>query len=275
MNKIIDGKMLAKEIETKLKLSFSKQKQKKLCFILVGENTASEKFIEVKSRIGARVGVITDTIRLPEESTTDDVVQVISDASKIYDGIVVQLPLPEHLDQGKILNSIPSNLDVDVLSSESIQNFIKNQSDKLPPVAGAVKIIFDSLSITPDNPKYKNILLLGHGKLVGEPVSLMLEKFDFKHLVVDVSTPQQERENYIKHADIIISGIGVPHFIQPHMLKVGVICIDAGTSEDKNKLSNTLMGDFDPPCIDVASYITPVPGGIGPLTVVSLFQNLL
>jgi len=119
--------------------------------------------------------------------------------------------------------------------------------------------------------KNKKVLVIGNGKLVGEPVGIMLSHEGIMFDVVNKSTDEITRNEIIRNADVIISGVGIPHLIKPDMIQPGVILIDAGTSEQSGKLA----GDIDPACADVASYITPVPGGVGPITVVALFRNLL
>jgi 5,10-methylene-tetrahydrofolate dehydrogenase/methenyl tetrahydrofolate cyclohydrolase len=116
----------------------------------------------------------------------------------------------------------------------------------------------------------KKIVVLGAGRLVGEPVGMWLKRNNVQFDVIIMETEEEEKLRLIKNADILISGIGVPHFIKPEMLKPGVVLVDAGTSEQMGKLA----GDIDPSCAEVASVFTPVPGGVGPITVAGLFWNL-
>ena len=135
-------------------------------------------------------------------------------------------------------------------------------------IAQAVHEILESCNVSLNG---KKIVVAGQGRLVGEPVHLMFNRMKVPHRVIDIKTSKKEKLALLKDADIIISGMGVPHSIKPDMIKKGVVIIDAGTSEQSGKL----VGDVDPACGDVASFMTPVPGGVGPLTIVSLLRNLV
>jgi methylenetetrahydrofolate dehydrogenase (NADP+)/methenyltetrahydrofolate cyclohydrolase len=246
---IADGKHIAQIMEEKLAKEFFQLSQKKVCFVLLGNDPASKKFIEMKSKVAVRLGIAVD------------VAQEMMSFDK-YDGVVIQLPVPEGMDTQKILDSVPTEKDIDVLSTEA------KKTGKPAPVARAVFEILDFYKISLID---KEVLVIGNGKLVGEPVCSILAQKNIPYFVIDKNTDEQVRQEKIISADIIISGAGVPHMIKPNMIKEGVVLIDAGTSEQSGKL----VGDIDPACGDRASLITPVPGGVGPVTVVSLFANLL
>jgi methylenetetrahydrofolate dehydrogenase (NADP+)/methenyltetrahydrofolate cyclohydrolase len=246
---IVDGKRIANNIEEKLKKEFSQLPQKRVCFVMLGNDPASKKFIEMKSKVAERLGVAVD---VANEMVSFDK----------YDGVVVQLPLPQGMDTQTLLDSVPVEKDIDVLGTEA------KTGNKVAPVARAVLEILNYYKVDFTG---KNVLVIGNGKLVGEPISHLFTQTKVSHDVIDINTPEQERVQKIQEADIIISGAGVPHMIKPSMIKQGVILIDAGTSEQMGKLA----GDVDPLCVEKASLMTPVPGGVGPITVVSLFANLL
>lgn len=256
---IVDGKHIANILEQELKEQLKNFPQKKVCFILFGDNAASKKFIEMKSKVAIRLGIFVDIVEVPEPVSTSRAMEVVGDAIKNqYDGIVVQLPLPESVESEKILNMIPESMDIDVLGN----------GKKLAPVAQAVKTILDVHKI---ELKDKKVVIVGNGKLVGEPVSKMLSGMNVSYQVIDKDSGEVVRNKLLAEADIIVSGVGIPGMIKPEMIKEGVILIDAGTSESAGKLA----GDIDPVCAEKASLMTPVPGGVGPITVVSLFKNLL
>lgn len=246
---IADGKHIAKILEEKLVGEFSKLPQKKVCFVLLGNDPASKKFIEMKSKVAMRLGIAVDVVH--EIPNYDE-----------YDGVVIQLPLPEGMDTQTILDSVPVDKDMDVLSAEG------KKTDKVAPVARAVFEILDFYNIDLID---KEVVVLGNGKLVGEPVCRLLDQKNIPYTVVDKNTNEHVRQEKISNADIIISGVGIPNIIKPEMIKDGVVLIDAGTSEQSGKL----VGDVDPFCAEKASLMTPVPGGVGPLTVISLFKNLI
>jgi methylenetetrahydrofolate dehydrogenase (NADP+)/methenyltetrahydrofolate cyclohydrolase len=162
---------------------------------------------------------------------------------------------------------IPPHMDMDVLSTEAKSLFKNNKLNKIPPVARAVSEILNFYNVDMAN---KNILVVGTGKLVGEPVSSMLNLRNLVYKTIDKNTDENSKEELLKNADIIISGAGSPHFIKKEMIKPGVVLIDAGTSEQSGKL----VGDIDPGCAEVASLMTSVPNGVGPVTMACLFLNI-
>jgi methylenetetrahydrofolate dehydrogenase (NADP+)/methenyltetrahydrofolate cyclohydrolase len=184
-----------------------------------------------------------------------------------YDGIVVQLPLPADIDADMVLDSIPTEYDIDMLSEDAKVQYQKAATMRTAPVAAAVQEILWHEKVILIG---KKIVVLGNGRLVGEPIRMLLDRQELPYATIDIETSAHHRLELLQEADIIFSGIGVPHFIAAEMVKEGVVLIDAGTSEQAGKL----VGDIDPACADKASVYTPVPGGVGPLTVACIFRNL-
>ncbi len=266
---IINGTQLAKYLEQDLKQKLQIQPRKSVAFVLFGNDPASLQFIGIKSRVAERIGIETKLFHYANEISTDNALKNIQEiAEQNFHGIVVQLPLPGGMNTEKILNSIPSALDIDVLGNDAKQSYQNKILNMVPPVAAAVYEILKSINILITD---KNILIVGNGKLVGEPVGMLLSRENISFSIIDKDTSSIERSKKLLNADIIISGVGVPHMIKPDMVKDGVILIDAGTSESSGKLA----GDIDPSCVEKSLFITPVPGGVGPVTVVALFKNLL
>lgn len=256
---IADGKHIAQLLEERLLGEFANAPLKKVCFVLFGNDSASIQFIKIKTNRAERLGIKVDLVVAPQGVITDQALGLMDEIiKKDYDGIVVQLPLPKQLDTDAIVNEIPKEKDIDVLS----------HSQKNAPVARAVLEILNFYHVVLEG---KKILVIGNGRLVGKPIAKMLTEKGLPYKLIDKDTDQEVRNNHIKSADIIISGAGVPHMITPNMIKDGVVLIDAGTSEQ----SGIVVGDVDPACATKASLMTPVPGGVGPVTVVSLFANLL
>ncbi|MEW5907583.1 MAG: bifunctional 5,10-methylenetetrahydrofolate dehydrogenase/5,10-methenyltetrahydrofolate cyclohydrolase [Patescibacteria group bacterium] len=249
---IIDGKKIAEEIKDSLKKEIDASKKKlKLAIVQVGENEVSKKFIEQKQKFAEEIGVKTKIYNLPVDISTNKLRKKMAGINKLNDGVIIQLPLPEQVNTQYILNSIPAQKDVDVLS--------ENRSKCLTPVVGAIKEIFERNKI---DVRGKDIVVIGRGILVGRPAAIWLIS---QSATVSVLTSQTKNpEFYTRNADIIISGVGKPNLITPDMVKDGVIILDAGTP-----------GDVDPAVAGKASIFTPVPGGIGPLTVAMIFKNLL
>ncbi len=257
---IADGRHIANLIEERLKSKIASFPEKKVCFIVFGNNPASMQFVAMKSKVAMRLGVAVEIVEVPENVSTSHALEIVeTEAKKNYNGIVVQLPLPSGLETQKILDAVPAHLDIDGLRSDS---------EYVAPVALAVKEILNFYSI---DLMGKKILLLGNGKLVGAPVGALLARSAIPFGIADKNTDEVMRNDLLKNADVIISGAGVPHLITSSMIKDDVVLIDAGTSEQSGKL----VGDIDPACGDKASLMTPVPGGVGPVTVACLFANLI
>jgi methylenetetrahydrofolate dehydrogenase (NADP+)/methenyltetrahydrofolate cyclohydrolase len=185
-------------------------------------------------------------------------------------GIIIQLPLSKHIDRDRVLNSIDSRLDVDCLGKVASEKFYNNSDSENGlsfPTALACMAVLESLNLDLEN---KKIVVLGQGMLVGKPVTALL---NFKNLIPKIITSQtQNKEELIKQADIIISGIGKGKFITGNMIKDGVVLIDAGTSE----IESGIVGDVDLESVkSIAGYVSPVPGGVGPVTVAMLLNNVL
>jgi len=254
---IVNGKALAIKIEHDLiTRGRSLERVPQLSIISVGENQVSERFVRMKTEYAARVGVHTDVVHLPETVGTQAVIEKITEQSLHADGIIVQLPLPPSCDTGAVLASISREKDVDALSSNPIV---------LSPVVAAVQriLIEGGVSLT-----HKQILVIGRGRLVGAPLTAWLSE---NGNTVEVIGDEVEDISLHTHsADVIISGAGEPHFIKPTMIKEGVVLVDCGTSEAGGRT----LGDADPSCAEKCTLFTPVPGGVGPVTVAILFENL-
>lgn len=265
---VIDGNKIANTLEEKLSTELLFSAPKKVCFVIIGGNAATEQFVKMKTRVAERTGIAVDIKKYTDIKTTNEAVTLVRElGEKDYDGIVVQLPVSEGIDTQVLLDAVPPLKDIDVLGTQAKESYAKGKIDRTPPVAQAVREILEAHDISLAG---KRIVVVGQGRLVGEPVHLMLKRMKIRHDIIDIKTPEKEKLTLLKNADIIISGMGVPHAIKPEMIKKGVVLIDAGTSEQAGKLA----GDIDPLCEAKSSLITPVPGGVGPVTVISLFRNL-
>jgi len=233
---IVNGKKIADEILASLGESL---RGKKLGIVASAGNPATESYVARKAQVAERLGVEVVRGRLEDIAT-------------MCDGILVQLP---HPDAEALLPQIPGHKDVDALST---------QPEVMAPVAAAVHYILSHEGIGVAN---KKVVVVGGGKLVGQPVSQMLRSMG---AAVSVVTLESGSLLELKDADIVVSGVGSPHLIKPDMLKPGVVLIDAGTSESAGRV----VGDCDPSCASVASVFTPTPGGVGPIAVAMLFKNL-
>jgi len=267
---LLDGKKLSQKILEELKQEIAGiKKQLRLAVVVVGEDLVVKKFIEQKKKKAEEVGIDVRIFPFGEKITTNELRKRIAEIvhEKKNTGVVIQLPLPEQINAQYILNSVTPEKDVDILSSRSIGDFVVGKSTILPPVVGAIKALFSEYRIDYKN---KYAVVVGAGNLVGRPVALWLlnEKVTFSTLRSSTQNP----EEFLQKADIIISGVGKPRFITGDKIKEGAIIIDAGASESEGQL----VGDIDFDSVSKkAAYLTPVPGGVGPLTVVMLLKNLV
>lgn len=265
---IIDGKLVAAKLKEQIMEGAKDKPKAEVCFVIFGNDPASQQFIGMKCRFAKSLGIPTRVIEHPENLSFAEVSKVIEDiVSSDVSGIVVQLPLPVGLPAQDVLNLVPTHLDIDVLSENAKIEYKNGASSKIPPVSRAIMEIFDFYNISLKN---KEILVIGTGKLVGEPVVAMLTSKGIPFRVMDKDTEPGLAKQLLMSAEIIISGAGSSHMIKPEMIHDGVVLIDAGTSEQNGKI----VGDVDPTCAEKASFITPVPGGVGPVTLASLFLNI-
>jgi len=266
---IIDGRKIKDEILNDLKdkveaLPFPPV----FCDILVGDDPVSASYVRIKGRAAESIGIKFKTVNFKEDVTTEEILNEIENLNRVplMSGIIVQLPLPSHINTQLVLDAIDPKLDVDCLGSMNSDNFYENKGEISYPTALACMKILDSLNL---NLKEKNIVVLGRGKLVGFPVAHILESRSFS---VDVVHSKTENSNeIILAADIIISAVGIGGFLKGDMVKDGVVVIDAGTSEE----NGSVVGDVEMETIkNKASYVTPSPGGVGPVTVAMLLENV-
>ncbi|MBP6949130.1 MAG: bifunctional 5,10-methylenetetrahydrofolate dehydrogenase/5,10-methenyltetrahydrofolate cyclohydrolase [Candidatus Pacebacteria bacterium] len=265
-----DGKQESLHIQKELQKRVQVLKKKPVVAVIsVPIHPSIASFIAIKKRYATALGITIQEYVFDDTVTTEKIKNTLQEIihTNSCDGIIIQLPLPKTCDTTSLINSIPENLDIDVLGEKAWQHFCISKTP-IPPVAGAIAHI---LTTTKTDIHNKKIVIIGKGKLVGEPISILLKHQGVTPSIVEINTPDELRMSLYKDADVIISGIGSPHHLKPEFCKKGVILIDAGTSEQ----SGTLSGDIDPLCESIASIYTPVPGGVGPLTVACLFKNLL
>lgn len=267
---IIDGKKLSQEILLRVKTEVKKLPfEPVFCDILVGNNKVSAQYVEMKARAAMNVGILFHKANFPASITTEQLVKEIESLNKIKNmcGIILQLPLPTHIETQTALNAVLTEIDVDCLGVIASKKFYEGQNAVGFPTALACMKLINSLNL---NLKEKNIIVLGWGNLVGKPVEAMLK---FQGLNPTIITSKTEnKEILIKEADLLVSGMGKGKYITGEMIKKGAVIIDAGTSES----GAGVVGDVDLESVkNVASCVSPVPGGVGPVTVAMLLNNVL
>lgn len=260
---IIDGRALATKRTEELRAARTQFGPLTLGHVVATNDAVINSYVSIKRRVATELTVDVREYRLDETATTDDVIAAIHDASK-ESGVILQLPLPPHVDAVRARNELPLSVDVDALSDKAFARFAAGDVSVAPPVAAAIRYIIETHGVGIQG---KKVVVVGKGRLVGEPTAALMRILGGDVLVIDRG---DDLRGAVAQADVVVLGAGVPHLLQPDMVKDGVVIFDAGTSESSGKV----VGDADPACADKSAMFTPVPRGIGPLTVVEIFANL-
>ena len=267
---IIDGRKIRDSILDTLKnriasLSFTPI----FCDVLVGNDPASTQYVKMKVQVAESLGLKTHPAAFPESITTDELISEIKKIAEIpkMSGLIIQLPLPAHIDTKRVLDSVPEVIDVDSTSSSAAEKFYSGNPIFIFPTAAAVMSILDSLNI---DFRDKVVAVVGKGMLVGNPVAYLLKNRGT--ILFSLDSSSSNIEDILKTADVVITATGQTGLIKGEALKQGVIVIDAGASES----DGTIAGDVDKDSVaGIASTLSPVPGGVGPVTVAMLMQNVV
>lgn len=258
---ILDGKKLADKILNRIKKEVAQLLPIRLVVVLVGNNPASLSFIKQKQKAAEEIGVQFKLYRfkknIAEQTLAEQINKIVK--NKTNTGIVVQLLLPKHINEQKILNIIPHRKDIDALS-------VDNHLVESPTASGIMRILKEyNIKI-----KGEKVVIVGKGKLVGKPLAIIMKEAGADLIICDRQTKNLAFRTV--KADILISATGQPHLIKENMIKKGAVVIDAGFSRKNGRI----IGDVDFENVKKrTSYITPIPGGIGPLTVAMLMNNLI
>lgn len=268
--KLLDGKKLSEEILENLKKEIKIRKLKlKLAVIQVGENPISHTFIKQKKNACRTAGLDFELFNFSPKIGAPELKSKIEKiaANSVNSGIIIQLPVPKKFITEELLNLIPEEKDTDVLSEKSLGKFYQGTLKILPPTVQGILLLLKNYKISLQG---KDIVILGAGRLVGFPLALQLLK---ERATVSVLNEfSKDTPSFTKKADILISAVGKPNLIKGDMVKNGAIVIDAGNSIEKGRSS----GDVDFKSVSKkASFVTPVPGGVGPMTVACLLKNLV
>ncbi len=279
---IIDGKQIAQDVRLEVKNKVSELKSKGitpcLAVILVGENPASVSYVTGKQKALAEVGMLDRSMHLPESTTQEELLKIISELnndSSVH-GILVQLPLPKHIDEEKVLLAIDPQKDVDGFHPVNVGNLVIGKKAFLPCTPHGIIVLLQKMKIETNG---KNAVVIGRSNIVGKPVSILLSRKEINCTVTMCHTGTKNIADFTKNADIVIVASGHPNTLTAEMIKPGAVVIDVGVNRipDSSKKSGfRLVGDADFESVkEKASFITPVPGGVGPMTIAMLMQNTL
>ena len=282
MNKLIDGIKVSSEIKEEIKneidfLVSSGERRPSLTIVLVGKHSASKIYVKAKMKACKEVGIDANLISLNDNISEEDLLILIKKLNnkKTEDGFIVQLPLPDHISVQKVIDSINSNKDIDGFTNDNIGSITSKKKKLMPATGLGVLTLIERYNIDIVS---KNCVVLGSSRNVGAAIAqILMQKEEVTVTVCNSKT--KNLKNITINADIIISAVGKPNLVTQDMVKDGVIIIDVGISrvEDSTRKSGyKIVGDVDFENVSKkAKMISPVPGGVGPMTIVSLLQNTL
>jgi methylenetetrahydrofolate dehydrogenase (NADP+)/methenyltetrahydrofolate cyclohydrolase len=268
---IIDGKKISEELKSAIALEVSGLNSKPgLAVILVGDNAASKVYVNNKEKGCQEVGFNSVKINRDENTTEKELLQLIQDLNndETIDGILVQLPLPNHINTKKVIEAIDPIKDVDGFHKENMGRLLQNNPTLRPCTPRGVMTMLEKSNI---NPSGLDAVVIGASNIVGRPMAI--ELLNAGATVTICHSKTQDLPGKVKSADIVVAAVGIPRFVQADWLKKGSIVIDVGI----NRLeTGELVGDVDfDQAKDVVNAITPVPGGVGPMTIATLLENTL
>lgn len=269
---IINGKEIGQEIRKSVAERVAQLKEKGvtpgLAVILVGDNPASQTYVRNKQKSCEAIGIFSELVKLPQEVSEQELLEQIRSLNNRNDihGILVQLPLPKHIDEDKVIATISPEKDVDGFSPVSVGKMMLGQDTYLPCTPFGVMKLLEYSGIDVAG---KHAVVVGRSHIVGKPMGQLLLQKDATVTYTHSKTP--DLPSITKQADIIVAAVGRPNFITKEHVKPGAVVIDVGINRDEN---NKLIGDVNFAEVEpIASHITPVPGGVGPMTITMLLYN--
>ncbi len=282
---LLDGRKIADDIRREIKSETARLKERQgitpaLAFILVGENPASQSYVKMKSKGCDEVGIRSITERLTADVPESDLLRLIDtfNRDETIHGILVQLPLPDHIDEGKVIASIDYRKDVDGFHPINVGKLVAGQDGFKPCTPLGVQ---ELLIRSGNDPGGKHVVIVGRSNIVGKPLAniLMQKQKGANAIVTIVHTGTKSISAFTREADILVAAIGRPEFVKGDMVKRGAVVIDVGINrvEDPSaKNGYRIVGDVHFASVSqVASAITPVPGGVGPMTIAMVLRNTL
>jgi methylenetetrahydrofolate dehydrogenase (NADP+)/methenyltetrahydrofolate cyclohydrolase len=277
----MDGKALGQKIRESVKTRASAIKVKGitpcLAVVLVGEDPASLSYVNSKEKALAEAGMESRDIRLPENTNEAELLSLIAELNKDkkIHGILVQSPVPKLINEEKVNEAVAPEKDVDCFHPVSVGNMILDRPGFLPCTPHGVLVLLREYKISVSG---ANVVVVGRSNIVGKPLANLLIRREYNATVTVCHTGTKDLASHTLQADILIAAAGKPAFINPEMVKEGAAVIDVGINRvpDSSAVKGyRVCGDVDPAVVEKAAYFTPVPGGVGPLTIAMLLQNVV
>lgn len=271
---LLEGKKLAEKMQSEMKVRVNslleKGKIPGLTVLLVGEDKASQVYVRNKERQATKVGIKSEIIRLPEtisEAALIEQVEQLNEDASVH-GILVQLPLPKHINEQEVLRKIDYSKDVDGFHPMNMGNFLLGNASALPCTPYGIMELLKAYDISLEG---KNALVIGRSNIVGKPMALMLME---KNATITIAHSKTKNlKELAQQADVLVAAIGRGHIITGEFIKPGAVVIDVGMNRDE---AGKLIGDVDTASVmGIASYVTPVPGGVGPMTITMLLDQTI
>lgn len=269
--RVLDGKGCAESIKQEIASRVTKLSNKPgLGTILVGDDPGSHSYVNGKHRDCAQVGINSFRVDLPASASKADVLHAIADlnAAKECTGYIVQLPLPELIDTNEILEAIDPSKDADGLHPINLGRLVLNQKAPRPCTPSGIIELLKRNQISLAG---KDVVVIGRGTTVGRPLTLMLSSKEINATVTTVHTGSKNMAQHIRQADVVVAAIGKAHFLTADQIKPGAVVIDVGIT----RTAAGLQGDVHPDVLQIAAAVSPMPGGVGPMTRAMLLRNIV
>jgi methylenetetrahydrofolate dehydrogenase (NADP+)/methenyltetrahydrofolate cyclohydrolase len=265
---IIDGKALGAKVREEVAASVAELGHVGLATILVGDDPASHIYIELKQKAATQAGMDARDLKLPADTSEDELLATIAEvnADDDVDGLLVQLPLPDHIDENRVIEGIAPEKDVDGIHPVNAGRLYLGRPTLVPGTPLGIMRMLDEYEVPLEGAR---AVIVGRSAIVGKPIAHLLLQRNATVTICHSRT--QDLERHTLDADVLVAAVGRTHLISADMVKAGGTVIDVGMNRDES--SRKVLGDVDPGAMERAAYMTPVPGGVGPMTIAMVLQN--
>jgi methylenetetrahydrofolate dehydrogenase (NADP+)/methenyltetrahydrofolate cyclohydrolase len=265
---IIDGKSLGAKVREEVAASVAELGHVGLATVLVGDDPASHIYIDLKQKAAVQAGMEARDLKLPADTSEDELLATIADlnADDGVDGLLVQLPLPDHIDENRAIEAIAPGKDVDGIHPLNAGRLYLGRPSLVPGTPLGIMRMLDEYEISLEGAR---AVVVGRSAIVGKPMAHLLLQRNATVTICHSRT--QDLQRHTLDADVLVAAVGRTHIIAADMVKAGATVIDVGMNRDEG--SRKVLGDVDPSAVDEAAYMTPVPGGVGPMTIAMVLQN--
>ncbi len=265
---LLDGKALGAKVREEVAASVADFGHVGLATVLVGDDPASHIYIDLKQKAAQQAGMEARDLKLPADTSEDELLATIAElnADEDVDGLLVQLPLPDHIDENRVIEAIDPAKDVDGIHPVNAGRLYLGRPTLVPGTPLGIMRMLDEYEIPLEGAR---AVVIGRSAIVGKPMAHLLLQRNATVTICHSRT--QDLERHTLDADVLVAAVGRAHLVSPDMVKVGATVIDVGMN--RNEESGKLLGDVDPRAMERAAYMTPVPGGVGPMTIAMVLQN--